>query len=50
LVSTALAAAEKAAPVAPSTLFDDVFATPTPRIAEERAEYEALVREGVIKP
>jgi len=29
---------------------DDVFATPTPRIAEERAEYEALVREGVIKP
>jgi pyruvate dehydrogenase E1 component alpha subunit len=49
-VSRALEAAEKVPPVAPGTLFDDVFASPTPRLVEERAEFEELVRVGVIKP
>lgn len=49
-VGRALTAAEKTAPVAPGTLFDDVFASPTPRLTEERLEFESLVREGVIKP
>ncbi len=49
-VGRALAAAEQAGPVAPGTMFDDVFATPTPRLAEERAEFENFLREGVIKP
>jgi TPP-dependent pyruvate/acetoin dehydrogenase alpha subunit len=49
-VGRALLAAEKLGPVAPGTLFDDVFATPTPRLAEERAEYENFAREGVIQP
>jgi pyruvate dehydrogenase E1 component alpha subunit len=49
-VSRALESAEKAPPIPSGTLFDDVFAAPTPRLAEERAEFEALVREGVIKP
>ncbi|MCI4373381.1 MAG: thiamine pyrophosphate-dependent enzyme [Thermoplasmata archaeon] len=48
-VSVALAAAEKAAPVAPGTLFEDVFAALTPRLEAERAEFEQLVHEGVIK-
>jgi len=48
-VGRAVASAEALGPVAPGTLFDDVFASPTPRLAEERAEFEALVRDGVIK-
>jgi pyruvate dehydrogenase E1 component alpha subunit len=50
IVSRALESAEKAAPIAPATLFDDVFAAPTPRLIEERAEFDALLQEGVIKP
>jgi len=42
--------AEKARPLDPRSVFDDVFATPTPRLDEERDEYDALVREGVLKP
>src|SRR5208282_1131740 len=49
-VSRALEVAEKAPPVAPGTLFDDVFAAQTPRLADERAEFDDLVRQGVIKP
>jgi pyruvate dehydrogenase E1 component alpha subunit len=49
-VGSALAAAEKQGPMAPGTLFDDVFAAPTPRLVDERAEFEDLLREGVIKP
>ena len=49
-VGRALAAAEKTGPVAPETLFDDVFATPTPRLVEERAEFEGFLRDGVVKP
>jgi pyruvate dehydrogenase E1 component alpha subunit len=50
LVAQALAAAEKAGPVAPASFLDDVFASPTPRLADERDEFESLVREGVLKP
>jgi pyruvate dehydrogenase E1 component alpha subunit len=49
-VAQALEAAEKTAPLAPETFLDDVFATPTPRLLEERAEFEALLRDGVVKP
>jgi pyruvate dehydrogenase E1 component alpha subunit len=35
-------AAEKAAPLDPRSMFDDVFARLTPRLEEERAEYDAL--------
>ncbi|HXW66464.1 MAG TPA: thiamine pyrophosphate-dependent enzyme [Thermoplasmata archaeon] len=45
-VGAAVDAAERGRAVAPSTLFDDVFATPTPRLASERAEFEALGRGG----
>jgi len=43
-------AAEKAAPLDPRSVFDDVFAELSPRLEAERAEYDALVREGVLKP
>ncbi len=46
----AFEAAERAPPLDPHTLFDNVFATPTPRLAEERGEYDRLVREGLGKP
>ncbi|MCI4365655.1 MAG: thiamine pyrophosphate-dependent dehydrogenase E1 component subunit alpha [Thermoplasmata archaeon] len=49
-VSRALESAEKTSPVEPGTLFDDVFAEPTPRLVEERAEFDRLLAEGVIKP
>ena len=49
-VTQTFEAAEKATPLDPRTIFDDVFATPTPRLAEEISEYEALVRDGVVKP
>jgi len=49
-VTQTFEAAEKANPLDPKTIFDDVFATVIPRLAEERAEYDALVREGVLKP
>jgi pyruvate dehydrogenase E1 component alpha subunit len=49
-VVRAVDGAEKLAPVEPGTLFEDVFAEPTRRLAEERSEFEMLVREGVLKP
>jgi pyruvate dehydrogenase E1 component alpha subunit len=49
-VGRALAASEKVGPVEPGTLFDDVFATPTPQLAAERTEFEGLLREGVLHP
>jgi TPP-dependent pyruvate/acetoin dehydrogenase alpha subunit len=49
-VGRALESAEKAPPVAPATLFEDVFAELTPRLEEERTEFEGLVRDGVVKP
>ena len=48
-VVAALEAAEKAPPLDPASIFDDVFATPSPRLESERAEWESLVREGVLK-
>jgi len=45
-VAAAVDAAEHAAPMAPTSLFDDVFASRTPRLEEERAEFEALGRGG----
>ncbi len=49
-VSRALEAAEKLAPMEPGSFLDDVFAPPTPRLTEERAEFDLLVREGVVRP
>ena len=41
--------AEKAPPLDPRSVFDDVFAEMTPRLAEERADFDAEVRDGVLK-
>ena len=41
--------AEKAQALDPRSVFEDVFARLTPRLEEERAQYDALVREGVMK-
>jgi 2-oxoisovalerate dehydrogenase E1 component alpha subunit len=49
-VARTFEAAEKSRPLDPRTVFDDVFATLTPRLTEEREEYDALVRQGVLKP
>ncbi|HEY1198208.1 MAG TPA: thiamine pyrophosphate-dependent dehydrogenase E1 component subunit alpha [Thermoplasmata archaeon] len=49
-VARTFEASEKARPLDPRSVFDDVFADLTPRLAEERAEYDARVREGVLKP
>ncbi len=49
-VSRALEAAERRPPVEPASFFDDVFARPTPRLEAERAEFDALVQQGVVKP
>jgi pyruvate dehydrogenase E1 component subunit alpha len=43
-------AAEKANALDPRSIFEDVFAQLSPRLAEERAEYDGLVREGVLRP
>jgi len=48
-VAETFEAAEKAAPLDPRSVFDDVFERLTPRLAEEREEYDALVRNGVLK-
>jgi pyruvate dehydrogenase E1 component alpha subunit len=50
LVTTALEAAEKTAPLEPASFLEDVFAAPTPRLVEERAEFEGLLRDGVVRP
>ena len=42
--------AERAAPLDPRTIFDDVFASLTPRLEEERSEFDTLTREGILKP
>ncbi len=48
-VAKAVESAESAPPVPPPSLFDDVFAEPTPRLADERAAFDELVRDGVVK-
>jgi pyruvate dehydrogenase E1 component alpha subunit len=45
-VSAAIEAGERTPPMAPESIFDDVFATLTPRLEEERAEFRALGRGG----
>ncbi len=49
-VGRALEAAERTGPVPPQSFFDDVFAQPTPRLESERAKFEALLQQGVVKP
>ena len=43
-VAAAIDAGERTPPMAPASIFDDVFATLTPRLEEERAEFERLGR------
>ncbi len=50
LVAHTFESAEKAKPLDPRSIFDDVFARLSPRLEEERAEYDALVRASVSKP
>jgi pyruvate dehydrogenase E1 component alpha subunit len=49
-ISDALQAAESTGPVAPSTLFDDVFAERTPGLEAQRAEFAQLLQEGILRP
>lgn len=49
-ISESIEAAEGAPALDPMTLFDDTFAQRTPRLEEERAEFQRLLREGVIRP
>ena len=49
-LAAALEVAEKTAPVDPHSFLDDVFASPTPRLVEERVRFEELLRDGVVKP
>ncbi len=49
-VASVFEAAEGAPPLDPRSLFDDVFAEPTPRLAAQRAEFDTLVQLGVRKP
>ena len=48
-VTQTFEAAEKARPLDPSSIFDDVFAVMTPRLVEERAEFDAALRDGLFK-
>ena len=41
--------AERAKPLDPRSVFDDVFAEITPQLAEERAQFDQEVRDGVLK-
>ena len=45
-----LEAAEATPPVDPLTLFDDVYAELPPRLQEERAELQALLSGGIVRP
>ncbi|MGA7475928.1 MAG: thiamine pyrophosphate-dependent enzyme [Thermoplasmata archaeon] len=49
-VSRTFEASEKAKPLDPRSIFDDVFANLTPRLAEERAEYDTRIRGGALQP
>jgi pyruvate dehydrogenase E1 component alpha subunit len=49
-VQRAFELAEKLPPVEPTSFLDDVFARPTPRLIEERAELDSLLRDGVLRP
>jgi TPP-dependent pyruvate/acetoin dehydrogenase alpha subunit len=49
-LSAAIARAEATPPVDPRSFFEDVFAQLTPRLEEERARFDVLVKEGAIQP
>ncbi len=49
-VSRTFEASERAKPLDPRSIFDDVFSHLSPRLAEERADYDARMREGAFKP
>ncbi len=49
-VNRAVEVAEKVAPVEPGSFLEDVFARPTAQLLEERAGFEALLREDVVRP
>jgi pyruvate dehydrogenase E1 component alpha subunit len=49
-VSAAIDEAERTPPMEPHSIFDDVFANLTPRLEEERAEFDRLGPEGPAKP
>ncbi|MGD0251057.1 MAG: thiamine pyrophosphate-dependent dehydrogenase E1 component subunit alpha [Thermoplasmata archaeon] len=46
----AIEGSEQVPPVDPHTLFEDVFAAPTPRLEEERSAYDSLGQNGGSKP
>ncbi|MGA8543284.1 MAG: thiamine pyrophosphate-dependent enzyme [Thermoplasmata archaeon] len=48
-VSAAIEECEKIPPMEPHSMFDDVFATPTPRLEEERREFDAHRADGASK-
>jgi pyruvate dehydrogenase E1 component alpha subunit len=49
-INAAVIAAEATSPVGPLSFFEDVFATMTPRLVEERAEAQALVPTEARRP
>ena len=49
-LADAVKAAEGTPPVDPMTLFDDVYHEPPADLLEQRAQFEGLLRDGVIKP
>ncbi len=49
-IGRALQAAEAEAPVDPLSLFDDVFATRPPNLEDQRRAFEAMLREGIVRP
>jgi TPP-dependent pyruvate/acetoin dehydrogenase alpha subunit len=49
-IAQALQEAEATAPVAPGTLFEDVFAAVPPGLARQREEFEELIQKGVLRP
>ena len=49
-VARAIEAAENTPAVEPLSFFDDVFAQPTPTLEEQRASFDQLLREGVLRP
>lgn len=49
-VARAIDSAESTPPMDPLSFFDDVFAHPTPALEEQRASFDRLVKEGVLRP
>ncbi len=49
-IAAAFEGAEQVPPPAPTSLFEDVFASPTPRLEEERRQYDARASRGGTGP